>query len=163
SVSFASPLLLLALLIVPLTLAFVILVHRRRARYPIAYTNLDLLASVVESRRSIKRWIPLALLLLALAFAATAVARPRAKLKTSAENATVVLVVDVSGSMRATDVKPSRLEAAVTAMRAFVDKIPAKYNIGLVAFSSTADVLQQPTKDREAVRRALGYLAPEAA
>ena len=98
--SFATPLLLLVLLVVPITLAFVIIVHRRRARYQIAFTNLDLLASVVESRRSIKRWIPLVLLLLALATAATAVARPRARLNTTEQNATIVLVVDVSGSMR---------------------------------------------------------------
>jgi Ca-activated chloride channel family protein len=161
--SFASPALLAALLIVPVTLIFVVLVHRRRARHPIAFTNLDLLASVVETRRSIKRWIPLALLLLALGTAATAVARPQARLSTSEENATIVLVVDVSGSMRATDVKPSRLDAAVTAMREFVDKVPKKYKIGLVAFSTTAETLQQPTNDREAIRRALGYLSPEAA
>jgi Ca-activated chloride channel family protein len=160
--NFASPYFLLVLLVVPATLAFVIIVHRRRARYQIAFTNLDLLATVVESRRSIKRWIPLVLLLLALATAATAVARPRARLNTTEENATIVLVVDVSGSMRANDVKPSRLDAAVTAMRTFLQKVPAKYNVGLVAFSSTSEVLQAPTKDRESLDRALGYLAPEA-
>jgi Ca-activated chloride channel family protein len=137
-------------------------VHRRRARYPIAFTNLDLLAEIVETRRSIRRWIPLALLLLALMTAATAVARPRARLHTTEENATVVLVVDVSGSMRANDVKPSRLDAAVIAMRTFLHKVPKKYNVGLVAFSSTPDVLQQPTQDRASLDQALGYLAPEA-
>jgi Ca-activated chloride channel family protein len=161
-VSFGTPLLLLLLLLVPLTLIFVIVVHRRRARYQIAYTNLDLLATVVEQRRSIKRWIPLVLLLLALAFAATAIARPRAKLKTTEENATIVLVVDVSGSMRANDVKPSRLDAAVNAMQTFLKKVPSKYNVGLVAFSSTSEILQTPTRDRAALQRALGYLAPEA-
>jgi Ca-activated chloride channel family protein len=161
--NFASPYLLLVLLIVPITLVFVVIVHRRRARYQIAYTNLDLLASVVESRRSIKRWIPLVLLLLALATAATAVARPRARLNTPQQNATIVLVVDVSGSMRANDVKPSRLDAAVAAMRTFLQKVPKQYNVGLVAFSTTSEILQAPTKDRDALNRALGYLAPEAA
>ena len=160
--NFASPYFLVALLIVPVTLAFVVIVHRRRARYQIAFTNLDLLATVVESRRSIRRWVPLALLLLALATAATAVARPRARLTTPEENGTIVLVVDVSGSMRANDVKPSRLDAAVNAMRTFLQKVPKQYNVGLVAFSSTSEVLQVPTKDRDALDRALGYLAPEA-
>src|SRR5579862_1434264 len=160
--SFASPFLLLVLLIVPLTLIFLIVQRRRRARYQIAFTNLDLLASVVESRRSIKRWIPLALLLLALATAATAVARPRARLNTPEQNATIVLVVDVSGSMRANDVKPSRLDAAVAAMQAFVHKLPKNVKIGLVAFSSTAEVLTKPTTDRQAIEDGLSYLSPEA-
>ena len=160
--SFGSPFFLLVLLVVPATLVFVVIVHRRRARYQISFTNLDLLATVVETRRSVKRWIPLVLLLLALMTAATAVARPRARLHVSEENATIVLVVDVSGSMRATDVKPSRLDAAVTAMRTFLSKVPKKYKVGLVAFSSTSEILQQPTKDRETVLTALGYLAPEA-
>jgi Ca-activated chloride channel family protein len=65
--------------------------------------------------------------------------------------------------MRADDVKPSRLDAAVNAMRTFLQKVPKSYNVGLVAFSSTSEVLQTPTKDRDALNRALGYLAPEAA
>jgi Ca-activated chloride channel homolog len=161
--SFASPLLLLVLLVVPATLVFVVIVQRRRARYQISFTNLDLLATVVETRRSVKRWIPLVLLLLALTTAATAVARPRAHLHVNEENATIVLVVDVSGSMRATDVKPSRLDAAVIAMRTFIDKVPKRYKVGLVAFSSTSEILQEPTTDREAILRALSYLAPQAA
>ena len=75
--SFVSPMYLIALVIVPLTLGFILIVNRRRARNAIAFTNLDLLASVVETRRSWRRWVPLALLLLALAVAATALARPR--------------------------------------------------------------------------------------
>jgi Ca-activated chloride channel homolog len=160
--NFVSPMYLIALVIVPLTLAFVVIINRRRARNAINFTNLDLLASVVEKRRSWRRWIPLTLLLLSLALAATALARPRAHLKVADEHATVVLLVDVSGSMRATDVKPSRLDAAVEAMRTFLDKLPKKYKVGLVAFSSTAEVLQQPTSDREAVYRSLSYLSPEA-
>lgn len=160
--SFASPIFLLALLVVPVTFVFVVIVHRRRARYQISFTNLEVLATVVETKRSLRRWVPLALLLLALATAATAVARPRARLHVTEENATVVLLVDVSGSMRANDVKPSRLDAAVIAMRTFLDKLPKKYKVGLVAFSSSAEVLQKPTTDRDAVDRGVSYLAPEA-
>jgi Ca-activated chloride channel family protein len=160
--SFTSPLLLLALLAVPAALLFALLVDRQRSRYPLAFTNLELLAGLVEVRRSYRRWVPLAFLLLALACAATALARPKARLSVPDENGTVILVVDVSGSMRANDVEPTRLDAAVNAMRTFLDKLPPRFKVGLVAFSSEPEVLAPPTRDRELVREALGYLVPEA-
>ena len=160
--SFTSPLLLLTLLAVPAVLVFAILVDRRRSRYPLAFTNLELLAGLVEQRRAWRRWVPLALLLVALACATTALARPKARLSVPENNGTVVLVVDVSGSMRANDVEPTRLDAAVGAMRTFLDKLPSQYKVGLVAFSSEPEVLAAPTRDRQLVREALGYLMPEA-
>ena len=135
---------------------------RRRARFPVAYTNLDVLAGVVEEKRSWRRWVPLVLLLLALTFAAGALARPRTHLTVPEDNATVMLVVDVSGSMRADDVEPTRLDAAISAMRTFLDRLPKRFKVGLVAFSSEAEVLSPPTRDRQAIRDALGYLQPEA-
>ena len=161
-VNFQSPLFLLALLAVPALLLFAVLMDRRRARYPVAFTNLDLLAGVVEQQRSWRRWAPLVLFLLSLTFAAGALARPRAHLTVPEENATVVLVVDVSGSMRADDVEPTRLDAAVSAMRTFLDRLPKRFKVGVVAFSSEAEVLAQPTRDRQAVSEALSYLQPEA-
>jgi Ca-activated chloride channel family protein len=160
--SFGSPLLLLALLVVPAVLLFAVAMERRRARYPVAFTNLELLAGLVEERRSWRRYIPVGLLLLALAFAAAALAKPRTHVSVADQNATVVLVVDVSGSMRANDVEPTRLDAAVGAMRTFLDKLPRQFKVGLVAFSSEPEVLSPPTSDRVAVRDALGYLEPEA-
>jgi len=160
--SFSDPLLLLALLVVPAALVYAIVVDRRRSRYPVAFTNLDLLAGLVRQRRSLRRWVPLALLLLALACAATALARPKARLSVPENNGTVVLVIDVSGSMRANDVEPTRLDAAVAAMRTFIDRLPPRFKVGLVAFSSEPEVLAPPTRDRELVREALGYLTPEA-
>ena len=160
--TFTWPLALLALLIVPAALAFAVYVNRRRSRYAVSFTNLDVLAGVVERRRHWRRWLALALLLLALATAATALARPKANISVPDENAAVVLVVDVSGSMRANDVEPTRLDAAVAAMRTFLDKLPKQYKVGLVEFSSEPDVLQPPTRDRQTVRDALGYLAPQA-
>jgi Ca-activated chloride channel family protein len=153
----------LALLVVPLTFAFLLALRRRRVRYPLVFTNLEVLASVVEPRRSWRLWLPVGLLLLALATAATAVARPRVELTVPAQNATVVLVVDVSGSMRAADVKPSRLDAAVAAMQTFVAKLPKQVRVGLVAFSSDAQVLSAPTTDRSVISNGLSYLSPEAA
>lgn len=160
--SFSSPYLLLTLLAVPAVLAFALAVDRRRSRYPLAFTNVELLAGLVEHRRAWRRWVPLALLLAALACATTALARPKARLSVPENNGTVVLVVDVSGSMRANDVEPTRLDAAVGAMRTFLDKLPSQYKVGLVAFSSEPEVLAAPTRDRQLVREALGYLMPEA-
>ena len=161
--SFASPLFLLALLVVPAALVFALAIDRRRARYPVAFTNLDLIAKVIEGRRrQWRRWLPLIILLLALATAATALARPRAHVTVADQKATVVILVDVSGSMRATDVSPTRLDAAVAAMRTFLDRLPKQFKVGLVAFSNTPEVLQLPTHDRQLARQALGYLAPEA-
>ena len=160
--NFQAPLFLLALLVVPATLVFALVVDRRRARYPVAFTNLDLLASVLEQGRSRRRWVPLVIFLLALALAAGALARPRTHLTVPEDNATVVLVVDVSGSMRANDVEPTRLDAAISAMRTFLEQLPKRFKVGLVAFSSEPEVLSPPTRDRQIVRDSLSYLQPEA-
>ena len=160
--SFASPWLLLAVLIVPATLAFALWLDRRRARYAVAFTNLELLAAVAGSRRSWKRWVPLALFLLALAAASTALARPRASVSVPASRATVVLLVDVSGSMRAADVKPTRLGAAQNAMAIFADRVPKGVKVGLVAFSSSPDLLVIPTTDRAILHEGIDLLSPEA-
>jgi Ca-activated chloride channel family protein len=160
--TFTTPLLLLTLLVIPAVLLYAVFVDRRRARYAVSFTNLELLEHIAQRRPGWRRWVPLALLVLALAAASTALARPRAKLSVPDNNGTVVLVVDVSGSMRANDVEPTRLDAAVSAMRTFLDKLPPQYKVGLVAFSSEPEVLAQPTRDRQLVREALGYLMPEA-
>jgi len=162
-VSFSSPLLLLTLLVVPAILLYALAVDRRRSRYAVEFTNVEVLAAVVEQRRSWRRWIPLALLLLALATAASALARPNARLSVPASNRMVIFLVDVSGSMRAGDLEPTRLDAAVTAMRGFLDSVPSSLRVGLVAFSSQPQVLAQPTADHQLVREQLGYLAPESA
>ena len=160
--SFASPWLLLVLLIVPATLALALWLDRRRARYAVAFTNLELLASVAGTRRSWRRWAPLALFLLALAAASTALARPKASVSVPASRATVVLLVDVSGSMRAADVKPTRLGAAQNAMGAFADRVPKGVKIGLVSFSTGPDLLVIPTTDRKILHEGIDLLSPEA-
>jgi Ca-activated chloride channel family protein len=160
--NFQQPLFLLALLTVPAVVLVAVYVDRRRARYPVAFTNLQLLASLVEGRRSRRRWIPLLLFALALTLAAGALARPRTHLTVPEDNATVVLLVDVSGSMRANDVEPTRLDAAISAMRTFLDRLPKRFKVGLVAFSSEPEVLVEPTPDRQVLRDSLSYLQPEA-
>ncbi|HEX6762620.1 MAG TPA: VWA domain-containing protein [Gaiellaceae bacterium] len=160
--SFSSPYLLAVLLVVPAVTALAIWLDRRRAKYPVAFTNLDVLASVASPRRRLGRWIPLALFLLALAFASAALARPRASVSKPAQRATVVLLVDVSGSMRASDVKPTRLGAAQAAMTAFADKVPKQVKVGLVSFSTSPNVLVIPTVDRGQLHEGIDLLAPEA-
>jgi Ca-activated chloride channel family protein len=162
TVSFASPWLLFVLLIVPATLALAVWLDRRRARYAVAFTNLELLASVAGPHRSWRRWAPLALFLLALAAASTALARPKASVSVPASRATVVLLVDVSGSMRAADVKPTRLGAAQNAMAAFADRVPKGVKIGLVSFSTGPNLLVIPTTDRTILHEGIDLLAPEA-
>jgi Ca-activated chloride channel family protein len=162
AVTFASPWLLLALLVVPLTLAFGLWMERRSAKYAVAFTNLDVLASVATPRRRPLRWLPLALFLFALASASAALARPRAHVAVPSDRATIVLLIDVSGSMRAADVKPSRLGAAQAAMDVFADKVPKSVKIGLVSFSSSADELVIPTTDRSILHEGIDLLVPEA-
>jgi Ca-activated chloride channel homolog len=159
--SFGSPLFLLSLLVVPAVCVFALLIECRRSRYPVAFTNLELLSTVAHERRSWRRWIPVALLLLALVAASTALAKPRASFSVPDQNATVVLLVDVSGSMRANDVEPTRLDAAVAAMNTFLDKLPKQFKVGLVAFSSDPEPLVQPTANRDELRQALQYLEPQ--
>lgn len=160
--TFASPYFLVALLIVPILLAFAVWTGRRRSRYAVAFTNLDVLASVAGKQRSWRRWVPVVLFLLALASAATALARPRATLSVPANRATVVLLVDVSGSMRAADVKPTRLGAAQEAMGEFADRVPRGVKIGLVSFSTGPDLLVVPTTDRTLLHEGIDLLSPEA-
>jgi Ca-activated chloride channel homolog len=161
-VTFAWPWLLLALLLVPATLIVALWLDRRRGRYAVAFTNLDLLASVAEKRRPWRRWVPLALFLLALTSATVALARPRATVAVPANRATVVLLVDVSGSMRAADVKPTRLGAAQNAMAAFADHVPKSVKVGLVSFSTGPNLLVVPTTDRTVLHEGIDLLAPEA-
>jgi Ca-activated chloride channel family protein len=160
--TFSSPEYLLALLVVPLLVAFAIVIRRRRARYAIAFTNLGMFARVHGRRRPpLRRWIGLALLALALAFTAAALARPHVHMTEAYHGATVILLVDISGSMDAADVVPSRLDAAVAAMHDFLNASPKDNKIGLVTFSDKVNVLNLPTTDRAAVGGSLDVLNPE--
>jgi Ca-activated chloride channel homolog len=163
AVSFASPWLLPLLLLVPAMVALAWWYDRRRAKYAVTFTNLDLLASVAAGhRRPWRRWVPLALFLLALLAASTALARPRATVSVPSSRATVVLLVDVSGSMRANDVRPTRLGAAQHAMAAFADRVPKKVKVGLVSFSTGPNVLVPPTVDRDLLQEGIALLVPDA-
>lgn len=159
--SFASPLLLLTLL-VPLVSAVVyVWAQRRPSRYAIQYSNLAVLASVTTRSSSWRRHVVAGVLLLSLALLCIGVARPKMTLPATQDRATVVLVLDVSGSMRAKDVKPTRLVAARGAIRRFLDELPEDVRVGVVAFSNTPEVIAAPTTDRDRVRKGLDVLLPE--
>lgn len=158
--SFASPWWLLTLLVVPAALAGSLWLQRRRARYAVSFTNLGVLETVVERTPSWRRWLPLGLLLAALASLCVAVARPNVTLAAPQERATVVLVVDTSGSMRAKDVAPTRLGAAKEAIRTFLAKVPDELRVGIISFSDEPQVVVPPTTDRELLLAGVDLLTP---
>jgi Ca-activated chloride channel homolog len=158
--SFQWPLLLLTLALVPLVFAAYLLLERRRARYAVRFTNLDLLATLTSRSGSWRRWLPPALFLLALALTLVSLARPHVKVSVASEQAKVVLTIDSSGSMLADDVPPSRLAAAQAAVRRFLDRLPKKFQVALVTFSSEVFVAAPLTRDRTLVRDSLNLLYP---
>ena len=125
------------------------------------YTNLDVLAGVVESTWSWRRHAGLALFLLALATLLVGFARPSVNRLADREEATIVLVIDVSGSMQAEDVEPTRLEAAQKVVREFLKGLPERFQVGVVAFSETAEVAAPATDDRQLAIDAIDYLYPQ--
>jgi Ca-activated chloride channel family protein len=155
--SFDRPILLLTLLVVPLAIAAYLFAERRRMRYAVTFTNLEVLASVAGGR-STRRFVPPALFLVALALLCVALARPQRSTLIASDKATVILVIDVSGSMHATDVKPTRLGAAQAAVLTFLDRVPKRVRVGLIAFSSEPEVAAPPSTDRDLVRQSLGQL-----
>ncbi len=152
--SFQSPWLLLALPLLGVAIGLWLLAERRRMRYAVKFTNVDVLATVV-SGRSWLRVVPPALFALALALLLVALARPQVERTFLKERATVVLVMDTSRSMQAEDVPPTRLAAAQEAARTFLDQVPDKLRVGLVVFAGEAQVATPPTRDHDLVRTAV--------
>jgi Ca-activated chloride channel family protein len=162
-VSAEWPGLLWTLVLVPVALAAYLLAQRRRSRYTVRFTNLDLLANVVSARPGWRRHVPPAFYLLALAALLVSLARPQALALVPKEQATIVLVMDVSGSMNATDVRPTRLVSSQRAATTFIEQLPEKFRVGIVSFASTAQTLTRPTTDRAAVYEAIATLHAEGA
>ncbi|MDE3076669.1 MAG: VWA domain-containing protein, partial [Chloroflexota bacterium] len=150
-----APALLWLLALLPAAALSYVAVQRRRPCYAVRFTNLNLLANVMPRRPAWRRHLPPLLYTLALGGLIVALARPTAAIKLPRQEGTVMLVMDVSGSMDATDVRPSRLQAAVTQAERFVDQLPGHFQVGVVSFSSDAQVLSPPTSDRAVIHRAL--------
>ena len=159
--SFASPLFLFGLVLLPTLVLGYVLMQRKPRRYAVRYTNLDVLASVAESTYSWRRHLGLAVFLLAMTALLLGFARPKITRMADREEATIVLVIDVSGSMSAKDVKPTRLEAAQVVVREFLDDLPKKFQVGVVSFSEQAEVLTPATDDRNLATYAINYLYPQ--
>ena len=156
--TFAAPLLLLGLLLVPLALVVYRFVQRRRSRYAVRFTNVDLLGNLVPRTPAWRRHVPPALYLGAIAALVLALARPSMLVAVPREQATIILTMDVSGSMTAVDVEPSRLAAAQKAASDFIDQLPSTFKVGLVAFSTAPRVVVEPTTDRAVLHAALNNL-----
>ena len=156
--NFLAPGRLWLLLAVVALLAGYIVVQRQRRHYAARFTNLDLLASVAPKRPGWRRHVAAAALLAALVILVTAWARPTRPEQVPRERATVMLAIDTSTSMEATDVDPSRLEAAKAAASSFVDGMPDRFRLGLVAFNSDARQIVAPTQDHASVRNAIERL-----
>lgn len=159
--SFEWPLALLGLLVIPMIAALYVVSQRRRRAYAVRFTNLELLGSVVTGSPNWRRHLPPLLFLLALTALTVAIARPHIDVDVAKEEATVMMTLDSSGSMQATDVTPNRLDAARSAANQFTDRLPAKFRLGLVTFSNVAQLLVPPTTDRAPVRNALASLQAE--
>lgn len=155
---FAHPWWLVLFVVVAALVAGYLIMLRRRRRDTIAFTNLELLDRIAPRRPGWYRHLPAAALIAALAVLTIALAGPMAEARVPRNRATVVLVIDVSLSMQATDVEPSRLAAAQAAATAFADQLTPGVNLGLVSFAGTAAVLVSPTVDRDPIKRAISSL-----
>src|SRR5689334_7726542 len=156
--SFSWPWALLALLVIPLVFAAWWLTRRRHRRAVVRVTSLALVRTAMPGRSRSRRRIPVALLTLGLAVLAVGAARPQATVPVASSSATIMLALDVSGSMCSTDVRPNRITAAEQAATAFIKSQTGGPHIGLVAFAGTAVVLVPPTADTGQLINALGGL-----
>jgi Ca-activated chloride channel family protein len=160
-VSFASPAFLAALALVPLALAAQVLVRRRARRYAVRYPAVATLAPLLPRASAWRRRVPLALFLASLAVLTLALARPHATVAVPKEQASIVLVTDVSRSMLAEDVDPNRLEAARSAAQRFLEEVPQEALVGLVAFSTDPHTIEEPTDDRDEIQALVDGLSAD--
>jgi Ca-activated chloride channel family protein len=158
TVSFALPYALVALLAVPVLVAAYLWQLRRRRRNAVRFSNVALIRAVLPRQRMWRRHLPLALVLASLALLGLAAARPQVRAEVPVSSSAVILAVDVSGSMCATDVTPNRLAAAQEAVRQFIDKQDDHTRIGLVVFSGFAQVAVAPTTNKDDLLKAVDGL-----
>jgi Ca-activated chloride channel family protein len=161
--SFGWPLAFVAIAVGPLAFALYMRAQRRTTRYAIKFSNFQVLEGVVGSVSPWRRRIPVVLYGLAAATLLMGLARPETTVLVPREEATVILVIDTSGSMRAADVDPTRLAAAQRSAGSFVERLPVKFKVALVTFADNSQVLAQPSTDRSSITTALDSLGADGA
>ena len=157
--NFGWPIALFGLVLVPLLVGAYVVYDRRRERVAARFSSPGLLPNVIDRSPGRLRLLPVVLLFLALTALIVGVARPHATVNVPREEATVVLALDVSRSMKATDVEPTRLEAARAGAKSFLAQVPEKFQVGIVSFATRAVVALPPTDDRELANESLDTLA----
>ena len=156
--SFIWPFMLTLLLLIPVLDVVYILLQRRRQKYALRYASLSLVKEALGRGPGWKRHVPAALFMLALVAMIIALARPEATTLVPSAEGVIILAIDVSGSMTATDLQPNRLEAAKAAAKAFVEKQPETVQVAIVTFSDNAFVVQPPTEDKNSLIAAINRL-----
>jgi Ca-activated chloride channel homolog len=159
-VSFAAPLVLIGLLAVPVLCASYVAEQRRRKRAALAFATEPLTASVAPKRPGWRRHLPVALMGLALVMLVVAAAQPRYRATVPIKGATVMLANDISNSMKAIDVRPSRLAAAKRAAASFLDGVTSQIQVGSIQFARRPTLLQSPTRDHRLTAAAIAGLKP---
>ncbi|MES2535593.1 MAG: VWA domain-containing protein [Pseudomonadota bacterium] len=153
--TFLWPEMLWLLLIVPMLIGVYIMLLRRKKKLALRYASLNMVKEAMGAGQKMRRHIPPLLFLLAMTLMLVAIARPAAVVTLPSQHETVILAIDSSGSMRANDVKPSRLAAAQAAARTFVNEQPRTTRIGVVSFAASATLVQPPTLSREDILAAI--------
>jgi Ca-activated chloride channel family protein len=156
--TFQAPWWLLALIGVAALVGLYVVLQLRRKAYAARFTNVSLLGSLVPKRPGWKRHLAFGIVALGIATLVVSLAQPSTEVRVPRERATVVMAVDVSLSMQAQDIEPTRFQAMQRAAKEFVDVLPERINLGLVSFAGTATTLVPPTTDREQVRGAIDNL-----
>lgn len=153
--TFMWPEMLWFMLALPLLLGAYLWILQRKKKQAVRYASLTMVREAMGAGQRIRRHVPPALFFLALGAMLLALARPQATITLPTQHETVILAMDISGSMRATDVEPNRLVAAQNAAKQFVAEQPENVRIGVVAFAGTATVAQAPTRNREDIVAAI--------
>ena len=156
--TFLWPEMLGLLAAIPLVIAAYIVVLRRKKKLALRYASLSMVKEAQAKAGRIRKHIPPFLYLIALSLMILAIARPAAVVTLPSQHETVILALDISGSMRAADVQPSRIAAAQTAAKAFIAEQPRSTRLGIVTFAATASVVQPPTPNREDLLAAVDRL-----
>ncbi len=161
AVTLIAPWFLALLLLIPAGVLALRAARERRKRHAVRMPATPTLLAVAAAQPSYRRWLPTALVGLAVALLVLGMSRPERTVQVPVERASMMLVTDASGSMRADDVHPTRMDAARGAANDFLDDVPEQTRVGLVGFSSSPSVVQAPTTDRAVVREALESLEPD--